>query len=142
MNHNEEKTFLMLKPDCVKRKLVGEIISRFERKGFNMLHMAKLTPTRKMLEAHYAEHKDKPFFEELILFMLSGDVVAMVWEGVDIINVSRGMMGTSYPEQPAPGTIRGDYAPTRRHNLIHGSDSVEAAKREINIWVHGYIQRV
>lgn len=124
----------MVKPDGVQRRLVGEIIRRFEDKGFTLAALKMLAPTREMAEAHYAVHRGKPFFESVVGFISSGPVVAMVWEGEDIVNLSRKMMGATKPADAAPGTIRGDYANTIEQNLIHGSDSPENAEQEIKIW--------
>ncbi len=129
-----ERTFLMVKPDGVQRRLVGEIIRRFENKGFTLVGLKMLTPTRDMAEAHYAVHRGKPFFEGVVGFISSGPVVAMIWEGEDVVALSRKMMGATKPSDSVPGTIRGDYANTVEQNLIHGSDSVENAEQEIGIW--------
>ena len=129
-----EKTFLMVKPDGVQRRLVGEIIRRFEDKGFTLAGLKWLTPTRAMAEAHYEVHRGKPFFESVVSFISSGPVVAMVWEGENVVTLSRKLMGATKPEDAAPGTIRGDFANTIEQNLIHGSDSVENAQQEIKIW--------
>ncbi|WP_146552006.1 nucleoside-diphosphate kinase [Rummeliibacillus sp. SL167] len=129
-----QKTFLMVKPDGVQRQLVGDIVDRFERKGF-VLRGAKLMQiTKELAEKHYAEHADKPFFGELVEFITSGPVFAMVWEGENVISVARLMMGATNPEQSAPGTIRGDYSTTVSHNVIHGSDSLASAEREIGLF--------
>ena len=129
-----ERTFLMVKPDGVLRRLVGEIIRRFEDKGFTLTALKMLTPARGTAEEHYAIHRGKPFFESVVGFISSGPVVAMVWEGEDIVNLSRKLMGATKPADAAPGTIRGDYANTIEQNLIHGSDSPENAEQEIQIW--------
>lgn len=129
-----ERTFLMVKPDGVQRRLVGEIIRRFEDKGFTLAELKLLTPTRELAEAHYAVHRGKPFFESVVNFISSGPVVAMVWEGENAVALSRKLMGATKPEDAAPGTIRGDFANTIEQNLIHGSDSVENAAQEIKIW--------
>ena len=129
-----EQTFLMIKPDGVQRRLVGEIIRRLENKGFALAQMKMLTPTREMAEAHYAVHKDKPFFAGVVDFISSGPVVAMVWEGDDVVTISRKLIGATKPADSMPGTIRGDYANTVAENLIHGSDSVENAQTEISLW--------
>jgi nucleoside-diphosphate kinase len=131
MTQNMERTFLMVKPDGVQRGLVGEIIGRFERKGFQMIGCKMLQISREQAERHYAEHAGKPFFEELISFITSGPVVAMVWQGDDIIALSRAMMGKTKPVDAAPGTIRGDFAVHTSYNIIHGSDSPASADREI-----------
>ena len=129
-----ERTFLMVKPDGVARKLVGEIIGRFENKGFTLAEMRMLVPTRELAEAHYAVHRGKPFFDGVVRFICSGPVVAMVWEGPDVVALSRKLMGATKPEDSLPGTIRGDFAATISENLIHGSDSLENAEIEIGIW--------
>jgi nucleoside-diphosphate kinase len=124
----------MVKPDGVGRRLVGEIIRRFENKGFTLAGLKMLTPTRGQAEAHYAVHRGKPFFEGVVGFISSGPVVAMIWEGDDVVALSRKMMGATKPADSGPGTIRGDYANTIEQNLIHGSDSVENAQQEIALW--------
>ena len=129
-----ERTFLMVKPDGVERRLIGEIIRRFENKGFTLAGLKMLTPTRAMAEAHYAVHRGKPFFEGVVGFISSGPVVAMVWEGEDVVALARRVIGATKPADSTPGTIRGDYANTIEQNLIHGSDSVENAETEIGIW--------
>jgi nucleoside-diphosphate kinase len=129
-----EKTFLMVKPDGVARGLIGEIISRFENKGYTLNRLEMLTPTKEIAEAHYAEHKEKPFFGELVAFLTSGPVVAMEWEGENVIAVSRMMIGKTNPLDAQPGTIRGDLASTMSQNVIHGSDSLESAERELSLW--------
>ena len=129
-----ERTFLMIKPDGVQRRLVGEIISRFENKGFTLAALKLLTPSRAIAEQHYGVHRGKPFFEGVVSFISSGPVVAMVWEGDNIVELSRKLMGATRPGDSVPGTIRGDYANTVEQNLIHGSDSAENAALEIGIW--------
>ena len=129
-----EKTFLMVKPDGVKRGLIGEIISRFEQKGYTLNRLELLTPSVEVAQSHYAEHKEKPFFGELVEFLTSGPVVAMEWEGENIVAVSRLMIGKTNPLDAQPGTIRGDLASTMSQNVIHGSDSVESAERELSLW--------
>ena len=129
-----EKTFLMVKPDGVARGLIGEIISRFENKGYTLNRLEMLTPSVEIAEAHYAEHKEKPFFGELVDFLTSGPVDAMDWEGENIIAVSRMMIGKTNPLDAQPGTIRGDLAATMSQNVIHGSDSAESAERELALW--------
>lgn len=124
----------MIKPDGVQRKLIGEIIKRFEDKGFTLAAMKLLTPTRDLAEAHYGVHRGKPFFESVVGFISSGPVVAMVWEGPDAVELSRKLMGATKPADALPGTIRGDFAGTIEQNLIHGSDSPENAEAEIKIW--------
>lgn len=124
----------MVKPDGVKRGLVGEIIQRFEQKGFKLVELKMLTPTRELAEEHYGVHRDKPFFAGVVDFISSGPVVATVWEGDDVIALSRKLVGATKPSEAAPGTIRGDYANSVGENLIHGSDSVENAEAEIKLW--------
>jgi nucleoside-diphosphate kinase len=126
-----EQTFLMVKPDGVQRGLIGEIVKRFEQKGFVLKAAKLMIPTREQAERHYAEHKEKPFFGELVDFITSGPVFAMVWEGDDIIAISRAMIGKTKAVEAAPGTIRGDFAVHTGMNIIHGSDSPESARREI-----------
>lgn len=127
-----ERTYLMVKPDGVQRGLIGEIVSRFENKGFQLVAAKLIQVTRAQAEFHYEEHKDKPFFGELVDFITSGPSFAMVWEGDDVIALSRQMMGKTNVKDALPGTIRGDYAAHTATNLIHGSDSPESAEREIN----------
>lgn len=129
-----EQTFLMVKPDGVRRQLVGEIIRRFEAKGFVLARLQMVTPTREQAESHYEVHRGKPFFDGVVSFIASGPVVAMIWEGDDVVALARKMMGATKPADSLPGTIRGDYANTIEQNLIHGSDSVENAQVEIGIW--------
>lgn len=124
----------MIKPDGVERRLVGEIVSRFENKGFKLVAMKLVTPSREVAEQHYGVHRGKPFFESVVSFISSGAVVATVWEGDNVIELSRKLMGATKPVDAAPGTIRGDYANTIEQNLIHGSDSPENAQLEIGIW--------
>lgn len=129
-----QKTFLMVKPDGVKRQLVGEIVDRFERKGFELKGAKLMQITEELAKKHYAEHAERPFFGELVEFITSGPVFAMVWEGENVISVARLMMGATNPAESAPGTIRGDYSTTVSHNVIHGSDSLAAAEREIGLF--------
>ncbi len=129
-----EKTFVMVKPDGVQRNLIGEIISRFEKKGLKLAGMKLLAIPRVLAEEHYKEHVGKPFFEELVSFITSGPVVAMVLEGQEAISLARGMMGKTNPLEAAPGTIRGDYGIFTGNNVVHGSDSPESAQREINLF--------
>ncbi|WP_203226060.1 nucleoside-diphosphate kinase [Bacillus kwashiorkori] len=129
-----ERTFLMVKPDGVQRNLIGEIVARFEKKGFQLVGAKLMQVTDKIAEEHYGEHKEKPFFQELIDFITSGPVFAMVWEGENAVQVARQMMGSTNPKDAAPGTIRGNYGLTVGKNVIHGSDSLESAKREISLF--------
>lgn len=132
-----ERTFLMVKPDGVERRLIGEIIKRFETRGFRLVGMKLQSVSRELAEKHYAVHSSKPFFEELVAFITSGPVVAMVWEGEDVIRLARQMMGALKPAEAAPGTIRGDYTSSIQTNLIHGSDAPETAASEIALWFGG-----
>jgi nucleoside-diphosphate kinase len=129
-----EQTFLMVKPDGVQRNLTGEIVSRFERKGFTLKAAKLMHITKELAESHYGEHKEKPFFGELVGFITSGPVFAMVWEGENVIQTARTMMGATNPADAAPGTIRGDYGVQVSMNVIHGSDSPESAQREIELF--------
>jgi nucleoside-diphosphate kinase len=129
-----EKTFLMVKPDGVQRNLIGEIVSRFEKKGFQLVGAKLMNVSRELAEKHYAEHKERPFFGELVDFITSGPVFAMVWQGNNVIATARAMMGKTNPADAAPGTIRGDLATSVGMNIIHGSDSPESAEREIALW--------
>jgi nucleoside-diphosphate kinase len=129
-----EKTFIMVKPDGVQRGLIGEIVSRFEKKGFQLAAAKLMTVSRELAERHYAEHKERPFFGELVEFITSGPVFAMVWQGDGVIAMARTMMGKTNPAEALPGTIRGDYAVHTGMNIIHGSDSPESAEREINLF--------
>jgi len=132
-----ERTFVMVKPNGVARGLVGEIVGRFERRGFRLRGMKLLRIDRELAERHYAEHAGKPFFDDLVSFITSGPVVAMVWEGREAITVARTMMGVTDPIEAAPGTIRGDLALSKEENVIHGSDGPESAAREIGLFFDG-----
>lgn len=129
-----ERTLVLIKPDAVRRKLVGEIISRIEKRNFNIVAVKMLTPSREMMEEHYSVHRGKDFFEPTVEFMTSGPVVAMVVEAEDVIHLMRRAIGALNPADAIPGTIRGDLTVSARENLIHGSDSAEAAAREIKLW--------
>ena len=129
-----EHTFIMVKPDGVARGLVGEVISRFERKGLTLEQIRGLTISEEMARTHYAEHLEKPFFPDLLEFITSGPVVAMEWSGENAISVGRTLMGATNPQEATPGTIRGDYGLMVTENLIHGSDGTESAKRELEIF--------
>jgi nucleoside-diphosphate kinase len=129
-----EHTFVMVKPDGVARRLVGEVISRFERKGLNLERIRMLTIDEAMARIHYAEHVDKPFFGELVEFITSGPVVAMEWSGESAVSVARSLMGATDPKAAAPGTIRGDFGVVVTNNIVHGSDSVASAERELSIF--------
>ena len=129
-----ERTFIMVKPNGVARGLVGEVIARFERRGFTLRAMKALRISRDLAERHYAEHADKPFFDPLVAFITSGPVVAMVWEGREAITVARAMMGVTDSAQAAPGTIRGDFSLSKEENVVHGSDGPQSAAREIGLF--------
>jgi len=129
-----EKTFIMVKPDGVQRGLIGEIVNRFEKKGFKLVSAKLMQISEDLAKEHYGEHKERPFFSELVDFITSGPVFAMVWEGENAIKTSRLMIGATNPEEADPGSIRGDYAITVGKNIIHGSDSAESAEREINLF--------
>ncbi|MGE5379953.1 MAG: nucleoside-diphosphate kinase [Methylocystaceae bacterium] len=129
-----EQTFLMIKPDGVQRGLIGNIISRLEQKGYRLAAMKMIQISPELARQHYAEHVDKPFFSEMSNFITSSPVVAMVWEGEQVVTAMRTLMGSTNPNTAAPGTIRGDLGKTISQNLIHGSDSIEAAEREIGLF--------
>ncbi len=129
-----ERTFLAIKPDGVQRGLVGEIIGRFERKGFKLVGLKQLTPSRELAESHYGVHRERPFFAGLVDFITSGPVVAMVWEGDGVIAAARLMIGATKPLEASPGTIRGDLAINIGRNVIHGSDGPDTAIQEIALW--------
>lgn len=129
-----EKTFLMVKPDGVQRQLIGDIVARFEKKGFQLVGAKLMQIPTSLAEQHYGEHKERPFFGELVDFITSGPVFAMVWQGENVIATARQMMGATNPKDAQPGTIRGDYAATVGKNIIHGSDSPESAVREIGLF--------
>lgn len=127
-----QQTYIMLKPDCLKRGLMGEVISRIEKKGYRIVQAKLMTLDASIIAEHYAHLIDKPFYPRLEQFMLSGPVFGMVVEGEEVIQGMRAMMGPTNVFEAAPGTIRGDYATDVTYNLIHGSDSPETAKQEIN----------
>jgi nucleoside-diphosphate kinase len=129
-----EKTFSMLKPGVVQRRLAGEIIARIERKGLKLVALKMMTISRELAETHYAEHREKSFFGELVSFIVSGPVVAMAIEGEDAIARVRSLCGATKVEAALPGTIRGDYAMHTGLNIIHASDSPESAAREIGLF--------
>lgn len=126
-----EKTLLLLKPDAIAKGVCGQIIDRFEKRGFKIAAMKMLQLTKEQAEIHYQEHTEKPFFKELVGFITSGPLIAMVIAGENTIKASRGMMGATNPIDAAAGTIRGDFALNVRNNIIHGSDSLISAEREI-----------
>jgi nucleoside-diphosphate kinase len=129
-----ERTFLAIKPDGVQRGLVGEIIGRFETKGFTLVGLKFMTVSRELAQTHYGVHRERPFFPGLVDFITSGPVVAMVWEGDGVIASARKMIGATNPLNSEPGTIRGDFAVNVGRNIIHGSDAPETAQSEIALW--------
>lgn len=129
-----QKTLIILKPDCVQRRLAGEIIARFEAKGLRIAALKLIQVDRALGEKHYAEHAGKPFFEGLIDFITGGPVVVGVLEGNEAISVVRSMLGATNGVAAAPGTIRGDFSISKQNNLVHGSDSEESSRREIALW--------
>jgi nucleoside-diphosphate kinase len=129
-----QQTFVMVKPDGVARGLVGEVIRRIEDKGFELREMRLFTIDESLAKQHYAEHSEKPFFLELVDFITSGPVVAMIVEGSDAVAGMRQIMGATNPLDAAPGSIRGDFATVITENIVHGSDSPESAEREINLF--------
>ncbi|HEV2075568.1 MAG TPA: nucleoside-diphosphate kinase [Thermoleophilaceae bacterium] len=129
-----EQTLILVKPDAFARGLTGEVIARFERKGLAIATLRLMTVERALAERHYAEHSEKPFFGELVEFITSGPLVAMVLEGLEAVAAARQVIGATNPLQAAPGSIRGDYALEVQTNLVHGSDSAESAKREIELF--------
>ena len=129
-----ERTFIAIKPDGVQRGLISEIIGRFERKGFKLVGLKQLIPSRELAQKHYGVHKDRPFFGDLVEFISSGPVIAMVWEGEGVILNARKLIGATKPLEAEPGTIRGDLAIDIGRNIIHGSDGSETAAFEINLW--------
>ena len=128
------KTFFMIKPDGVQRNLVGEIISRVEAKGFSITKIKMMTISKELAEQHYGEHKDKPFFNDLVSFITSGPVVAMQVEGENVVLQVRNLMGATNPSESTPGSIRGDLATELDKNVVHGSDSDESAERELSLF--------
>lgn len=129
-----EKTLVIIKPDGVMRGLIGEVISRYERKGLKIIKCKMMDADRATLEKHYIEHREKPFYEELISYMMQGSILAMVVEGNNAIKLVRNINGKTNPVEAEPGTIRGDFANTMTENIVHASDSLESAEREISIW--------
>lgn len=129
-----ERTFIMIKPDGVERKFIGDIVNRFEKRGFVLVAAKLMTLTDDVAMHHYREHKKKSFFQELIDFITSGPVFVMVLEGENVVELSRGMIGHKNPSQALPGTIRGDLTSSLSENIIHGSDSKESAEYEISLF--------
>merc|ERR1712012_1278030 len=129
-----ERTFIMIKPDGVARNLVAKIIERFEQRGYKLVAMKFMQAGTDLLNQHYSDLKEKPFFPSLIKHIGSGPVVPMVWEGKDVVRQGRSMLGETDPLKSKPGSIRGDFSVGMGRNIIHGSDSVESAKKEISLW--------
>ena len=132
--HSEERTFVAVKPDGVKRGLTGEIIRRFESKGLKVIALKLLNVTQEMAEQHYAEHVGKPFYPRLIRYIQSGPVVAIALRGYNVVEGARHMMGATDPNKAQVGTIRADFAQVMEYNIVHGSDSVESAERELALY--------
>ena len=126
-----ERTFIMVKPDGVSRKLIGEVVSRFENKGYNIVAAKLARISEDVAKEHYIEHKERPFYGELVEFITSGNSFCMIVEGKDVVAISRLMIGATNPLEMVPGTIRGDFSFELSNNIVHGSDSVESAEREI-----------
>lgn len=129
-----ERTFVMIKPDGVQRGLVGDIIRRFEAKGFKLVGLKLVSVSRELAEKHYGVHKERPFFGSLVEFIISAPVVAMVWEGKGAVAAARKIIGATDPLNADPGTIRGDFGVDIGRNIIHGSDAIETATSEIALW--------
>jgi nucleoside-diphosphate kinase len=129
-----ETTLVLIKPDGVQRGLIGQILARFEARGFQVVGLKFLTPPKALLEQHYAAHKERPFYPGLVAFMGSGPVAAIALKGLKVIDVVRKMMGKTNAVEAEPGTIRGDLGLSRSFNMIHGSDSAEAAAKELALW--------
>ena len=129
-----ETTFVMIKPDGVQRGLIGNIISRFEKKGLRLVGLRSFTPSEALASKHYEVHKERPFYPGLIKFVTSSPVVAMAWSGKDSISVARNLIGPTNGREASPGTIRGDYGMDIGYNMIHGSDAPETAEFELGLW--------
>ena len=129
-----ERTFVMIKPDAVQRGLIGEIVNRFEKKGIKLVAMKLVSVDRTLAEKHYGIHRGKPFFEPTVKYITSSPVVAMVLEGINAIEMVRGMMGKTDPQKADMGTIRGDFGQFIGRNIVHGSDGPDTAEFEINLW--------
>jgi nucleoside-diphosphate kinase len=129
-----ERTLILIKPDGVQRGLIGEVISRFEKRGLRLTGLKFMQMSRELAAQHYAEHKGKPFYDGLLRHITSGPIVAMVWEGSEAIKAARETMGKTKPFEAAPGTIRGDLALETGRNIVHGSDGPESAVREVNLF--------
>jgi nucleoside-diphosphate kinase len=129
-----ERTLILVKPDAFERGLTGEILARFERKGLRIVAMKRMTVERELAEQHYAEHRERPFFGDLVEFITGGPLVALVLEGYEAIGAARQVIGATNPLEAAPGSIRGDYALEVQTNMVHGSDAPESSAREIGLF--------
>jgi nucleoside-diphosphate kinase len=129
-----QQTLILLKPDCVHRRLVGTVVQRLEQKGLRLVGLKLVQASRPLAEKHYAVHKGKPFYDSLLQFLTAGPTVAMVWEGREAVAVARNLMGVTDGAKAPPGTIRGDFAISVQNNLVHGSDSPDNAAAEIALW--------
>ncbi len=129
-----ERTLILVKPDAFERNLTGEIIARFERKGLRLVALKLMTMSRELAQEHYSEHEGKPFFEELVTFITSGPLVAMVLEGEQVVAAARQVIGATNPLEASPGSIRGDLAISVGQNMVHGSDSPESGQREVGLF--------
>ena len=129
-----QQTLILLKPDCIQRRLIGEITGRFEQKGLRLAGLKMVQASRQLAEQHYAVHKGKPFYNSLLDFLTAGPTVAMVWEGREAVTVARTLMGVTDGTKAPPATIRGDFALSVQNNLVHGSDSPQNAAAEIALW--------
>ncbi|KAK2916820.1 hypothetical protein QQF64_025438 [Cirrhinus molitorella] len=132
----KERTLVAVKPDGVQRRLIGEVIKRFEQRGFQLVGLKMLQASDKLLAQHYVSLQRKPFYSSLLYYMTSGPIVAMVWEGHNVVSSTRKLVGDTDPAEAAPGTIRGDFSVHISRNVVHASDSVEGAEREISLWFH------
>lgn len=130
----KQKTLVIIKPDGIQKNIIGEIISRIEKKGLKILNMKMMKLSRELAEKLYEEHRNKPFFKSLVNFITSVPIIVMIVEGEDVISIFRFMMGPTDPKNATPGTIRGDYGTSIERNIIHGSDSIESAKREVDLF--------
>jgi nucleoside-diphosphate kinase len=129
-----QRTLIILKPDCLQRRLVGSVLQRFEAKGLRLVALKLMRPDRSLAEKHYAEHRERPFFPGLLQFITSGPLIVGVLEGPESITVVRRLLGKTNGLEAEPGTVRGDFALSKQNNLVHGSDSPESAQREIALW--------
>uniref|UniRef100_A0A667Y6I7 Nucleoside diphosphate kinase n=1 Tax=Myripristis murdjan TaxID=586833 RepID=A0A667Y6I7_9TELE len=132
-----ERTLIAVKPDGVQRRLVGQIIQRFEQRGFKLVGLKMLQVSEDLLSQHYCQLRQKPFYPSLLQYMTSGPVVVMVWEGLNVVQTSRAMVGHTNPAEAQAGTVRGDFSFHVSRNVVHASDSLEGAQREIQLWFQG-----